>query len=94
MTDDDLVRDATGYELLCLLAGKHGWKLGLYVDRDLAAGPQRRTQLSMLEVVYDRGAPRYVRRALGPGDENVETAAWEILNSLRLLGVLVLRGGG
>lgn len=92
-----------GYELLCRLSARHGWSLGLFVDRDLSTKrPLLRTtdapaQLSALQVVYRHGRDdadgeavpaKYVRRALGPGDEQLERAAWDVLNSLRLLGVI------
>jgi hypothetical protein len=82
----------SAYELLCLLARKHGWRVRLIANRDLVSKRQRAsaggapTRLLGLEVVYRDG--RYVRRALGPGDERLDQAAQEILTTLGLLDVL------
>jgi hypothetical protein len=87
----------SAYELLCLLARKHGWRVRLITNRDLVSKRQRAsagvdgapTRLLGLEVVYRDD--RYVRRALGPGDERLDQAAQEILTTLGLLDVLKRR---
>jgi hypothetical protein len=54
---------------------------------EFAGGETAQVESADISASVDRVA----RRPLGPGDDRLDKAAWELLDALRLLGVLILR---